>query len=301
MADAELARRAEDLAGRIGFNTASVANRPLEEAADVGRRLGLGGIELLAFADYRNSQGDIDGRYFDRLTDEDRELLVRATAGFAHIAVHAPFWEISPFSPNPAIGDASRDQLRATIEASAELGAATVTTHFTPRPAYELAEYRDEVLGLYRELGDLAGGLGLTVTIETGQPRAIEVFAALIHDIDHPAVGANVDVGHLRGLLTPEQQRSEEAPALYAELLARHVDSLGRKILHAHLHDISAADFRDHRECGTGFLDLTDFFRRLLALDYRGLANFEVDEPEAEGALSRSYQRVREMIAAAAR
>lgn len=300
MTDTERAHRAAELSRRIGFNTASLPNRPLEETARIGRELGLHALELLAFADYRHSMGDLAGLYFDRLSDDDWGLLTRVASGFAHIAVHAPFWEVAPFSPNPAIREASRQQLRATIEASADLGASTVTTHVTPRPGYELAEYRPQVLDFYRELGDLAGERGVSVTIETGFPRPIDEFAALIHDIEHPAVGANVDVGHLRGLLTPEQQRSVEAPALYAELLARHVDSLGPKIMHVHLHDIRASDFRDHREYGTGVLDLTDFFRRLLALGYRGMANFELEEPDAEAALARSHARVLECIAAAA-
>ncbi len=300
MSTGDTTTRAEALIARVGFNTASLPNRPLAEAAHIGRELGFAGIELLAFADYRHSQGDLAGAYFDRLTAAERALLEEVAASFEHVSVHAPFWEIAAFSPNPGIREESRRQLVAAVQVGASLGASTITTHVTPRPSYEFAEYRDEVIAFYRELGAVAADCGVTATIETGFPRGIEEFAALIHDIDHPAVGANIDVGHLRGLLTPEQQRSAEAPALYADLLMGHVESLGAKIYHLHLHDIRARDFRDHREFGSGILDLTPIFRRLLAMDYAGLANFELEEPDAVEALTRSRERLAAVIRAAA-
>jgi len=300
MTAGEMAARAEALIARVGFNTASLPNRPLAEAARIGRELGFTGIEILAFADYRHSQGDLAGAYFDRLSAEARALLGEVVSGFEHVSIHAPFWEIAPFSPNPGIREESRRQLRASVAVGASLGASTITTHVTPRPSYELAEYRDDVLAFYRELGEVAAGGGVTVTIETGFPREIEEFAALIHDIDRPAVGANIDVGHLRALLTPEQQRSAEAAALYADLLMRHVRSLGAKVFHLHVHDIRASDFRDHREFGAGILDLTPIFRRLLESDYGGLANFELEEPDDVEALARSRERLAAVIRAAA-
>ncbi len=299
-AQTQMARRADDLVDRIGFNTASLANRPLAEAARIGRELGFAGIELLSFADYRHSCGDLAGLYFDRLTAEERDTLERVIAPFEHVSVHAPFWDIAPFSPNPGIRDESRRQLRDTTAVSASLGASTVTTHVVARHGYQWPEYRDDVIGLYGELGDLAAEREITVTIETGFPREIDEFTALIHDIDHPAVGANVDVGHLRGLMTPEQQQSGDAAATYNDLLARHIDSLGAKVIHLHLHDTRRSDFRDHREYGTGIIDLTPVFRRLLELDYRGLANFELEEADAVGALRRSRERVIDAIRAAA-
>lgn len=300
MSAGDTAARAEALIARVGFNTASLPNRPLAEAARIGRELDFAGIELLAFADYRHSQGDLAGAYFDRLTAAERALLDEVAASFQHMSVHAPFWEIAAFSPNPGIREESRRQLMAAVQVGASLGASTITTHVTPRPGYELAEYHGDVVAFYRELGTVAEDHAVTVTIETGFPRGIEEFAALIHDIDRPAVGANIDVGHLRGLLTPEQQRSLEAPALYADLLMRHVESLGAKILHLHVHDIHASDFRDHREFGSGILDLTPVFRRLLAIDYAGLANFELEEPDAVEALARSRERLAAVIRAAA-
>ncbi|MGD9496160.1 MAG: sugar phosphate isomerase/epimerase family protein [Armatimonadota bacterium] len=276
------------LAARLGFNTACLPNRTLGEAARLGAGLGLRGIELLAFEGYRHSRGDLAGLFFDHLTAAQRALLEHIVADFEHVSVHAPFWDTLPFSPNPGMRAQSRRQLRATIQVSAALGASTITTHLIPRVGYELGEYRAQVIDFYRELGDLAGEAGVTVTIETGCPQGIEQFAALIHDIDHMAVGANVDVGHLRGLLSPEQRRGADMAALYNDLLAAHIASLGAKVMHLHLHDVRADDLRDHRECGTGIIDYPRMLRMLLEMGYRGLANFELEEPDDVAALGRS-------------
>ncbi len=296
MGTAELTGRGAELAGRLGFNTACMPNRSLSEAMRLGREIGLAGVEVLSFADYRHSHGDLAGLYFDRLTDAERDRLQRLLSPFRHVSVHAPFWDIAPFSPNPGIRDESRRQLKAAVSVSAELGASTITTHLIPRTGYELSEYRGEVTGLYRELGDLAGDRDLTVTIETGFPLGIEEFASVIHDIDHPAVGANVDVGHLRGLVSAEKRETPEAAHIYNELLAQHIDTLGPKVYHLHLHDTRRRDFRDHKECGTGILDFPALFRRLLAMDYRGLANFELEEPDDVAALRRSHLHVLDAI-----
>lgn len=296
----ELERRVEELIARLGFSTASLPNRSLAEAARIGRELGFAVIEILAFADYRHSQGDLAGLYFDRLTRTQRALLEDVAAEFEHVSVHAPFWDIAPFAPNPGIREESRRQLRASVEVGAAIGAATITTHVITRHGYGFAEYRDDVIAFYRELGDIAAAHGVTVTIETGFPREIDEFAALIHDIDHESVGANVDVGHLRGLMSPSQQQSDDAAAVYHELLQWHVEALGTKVYHLHLHDIRASDFRDHREYGSGILDLRPVLRRLLELDYRGLAVFELEEPDDVPALQRSRERIARHLRAAA-
>jgi sugar phosphate isomerase/epimerase len=293
--------RAESMIGRLGFNTACLPNRPLREITDLGAGLGLAGIELLSFADYRHSQGDLAGLYFDRLTWEQKQHLAELTAPFEHLSAHAPFWDIAPFSPNPGIREESRRQLLLATKALADLGGSTITTHVVPKTGYELHEYRPEILDFYRELGDVACDCGVTVTMETGWPLVhVRGFADLVYDIDHPAVGANVDVGHLRGAMSAEEKASAEAPAIYNDLLAAHVASLGQKVYHMHLHDIRREDFRDHRGAGRGFIDYPRLMRQVLELDYQGLLVFELEEPDDEAALAESRQFVTDSLRQAA-
>lgn len=295
-----MAQRAETMIGRLGFNTACLPNRPLAECLRLGREQGLRGVELLSFADYRHSMGDLAGMYFDRLTEGQQAELVALTEPFDHLSVHAPFWDIEPFSPNPGIRDESRRQLVETARMAGKLGASTVTTHISPKKSHELREYRDEVLAFYRELGDVAAAAGVTVTIETGFPVGIEEFAALVHDIDHPAVGANVDVGHLRGIMSPEQKTSPEAATIYNGLLHAHLRAVGARVYHMHLHDIRPSDFRDHRTPGSGILDYRALMARMLEMDYHGLMVFELEEPDDVAELGRSRELVAGAIRAAA-
>ncbi|MFO8082265.1 MAG: sugar phosphate isomerase/epimerase [Armatimonadota bacterium] len=292
-------RTADDLIAGVGFNTASLPDRSLEEALRVGAKLGLHCVELLAFAGYRHTAGELAGRFFDELNAPARERLAGRVAGFDRVAVHAPFWDVVPFAPNPATSAASRDQLLRTLEVAGEIGAETVTTHVIPRAGRELRDFRGEVVSFYREAGQVAEAAGVTVTIETGYPPGIDEFASLIHEIDHPAVGANVDVGHLRRLLSEEDRAPEAIAAAYNALLARHLRSLGDRIYHMHLHDVQAEGVRDHRECGTGVIDYEAIFAYLLERDYAGMMTFELEEADDEAALGRSRDVVRAAIRAA--
>lgn len=291
---------ASDLIARVGFNTASLPDRSLDDALHTGAELGLRCVELLAFEGYRHTAGELAGLFFDELTGEGRASLAAQVAVFDRVAVHAPFWDVAPFAPNPATRSATRRQLLRTVEVSGEIGAETVTTHVIPRAGRELRDFRGDVIDFYREVGDVAARSQVTVTIETGYPASIEEFAALVHDINHPAIGANVDVGHLRNLLTGEQRKPEALPEAYNALLARHLASLGDRIYHMHLHDVRVEGLRDHRECGTGIINYEAIFRTLLRQEYAGLMTFELEEPEAEASLRRSRDVVYAAIRAAA-
>ena len=290
---------ADNATGRLGFNTASLYGYGLDEALEIGFGLGFRCVEVLAFEGYRNAAGEIAGRFFDRLSEAEIEGLARRLERFDRVAVHAPFWDVLPFSPNACVREATRDQLRTTLTVAGAIGAETVTTHVIPRLGYAFEEFRPDVVALYRELGDVASAAGVTLTIETGYPREIHEFAALVHEIGHPEVGANVDVGHLRGLLTEAEREPEALGPAYNALLARHVESLGDRIYHVHLHDVRPEGVRDHREAGTGVINYEAFFRMLMDRDYRGLLCFELEDPEPVEALARSRDVVLQAMQAA--
>lgn len=50
-----------------------------------------------------------------------------------------------------------------------------------------------------RLLGDYATERRLTIGVETMQPDSIREYADLIAETAHPAVGAAIDTGHIRG------------------------------------------------------------------------------------------------------
>lgn len=272
-------------AGKLGFSTACLAEHSLPEAARIGHELGFRAIELLAFDGYTHSQGELAGFYFDRMSAAQRDELRRIVEPFEHVSTHAPFIDIPLLAPNPGIREEAFRQIVVAIEATAFLGGSTTTAHACAKSGRSLEDAWDELVQTFRALGDCAGEAGISLTIEIGYPTGVELFARLIHEIDHPAVGANVDVGHLVGYLPAERRGTEEGADLYRRTLMSQLHALGEKVYHFHLHDVRQSDFRDHRAAGRGFLDFGEIMRWCEHQRYEGLWVFELEEPDKVPAL----------------
>lgn len=277
-----------DLSARLGFSSASLAGYSLAEACLAGRDLGFEVVEFLGFGGYCHSLGELDGFYFERLSDQERADLRQLAAPFAAVSTHAQFFELPMLSPNPALRETSLRQLEIAIEAVAFLGGALTVTHAAPKATHTLEQSWPELVALYRHLGDRAAAQGVRVTIETCFPPRVDDFARLIHDIDHPAVGANVDVGHLTPNVPAEIRGTPDEGPFYNDLLEQHLRSLGPKLYHFHLHDVRAGDLRDHRACGRGIIDYARLLRVAAELDYAGVFVFELEEPDRVEALAES-------------
>ncbi len=282
----------------LSFSTASLAGHSIPAAARVGWDMGFRSIELLAFDGYRHSQGDLAGFYFDRMNATEREALREVVAPFDSVSTHAPFIDMPLLAPNPGLKAAAVAQLETAITATAFLGGSTTTAHVPGKSGYTLEEAWPEILATFRALGDCAGEAGVTLTIETGYPVGVDLFAQLIHDIDHPAVGANIDVGHLVGYIAPDLRGTEEGAAVCRETLTAQLDALGEKVYHFHLHDLRLADFRDHRACGRGYLDYVAIMRWCRDASFTGVWAFELEEPDIVPALAESKAVIERAIAA---
>lgn len=275
---------------RIGLSTACLAGKSLLEALRTGAAMGFTTCELLAFDGYRHSQGVLGGFYFEHMSAQERDELRQAAGSFSSLSTHAPFIDIASLAPSPSIREAAQRQLEIAIEAVAFLGGRNTTTHISPKHIYPLAEYRHEIVELYRRLGDLAAASGVTVTVETGFPAEVEAFADVVWGIDHPAVGATVDVGHLVATVPANLRGTTQGVAIYEDRLEAHLRSLGDKVFLLHVHDIRLDDFRDHRAVGRGFLDYSRILRTTRDIGYRGAFVFELEEPDTEEALLESRQ-----------
>ena len=280
---------------QICFSTASLPNRPLPEILSIGQRLGFKAVELLAFDGYRHRLGWLAGFYWDRLSPAQRDELARMTAQFDHIALHAPFIDTRPISPDPAIREASVIELQACIEAARILGAKVITTHAAPPPHFSYAEVRPRLVSLYRTLADAAAEADVRIGIETGWPPP-EQMVDLVSAIHHPMVGITVDVGHLRGLLAPADRESQDGPAIYNELVLNHIRTAGRYIVHVHVHDVRVPDWRDHVALGQGILDFRAVLQELQRAKYEGLLSFELEAPQDEEALAKSKALLEELL-----
>ncbi len=285
---------------KIGFSTASMAALSIPEACRAGREMGLKAVELLAFDGYRHSQGVLAGFYFDRLSTQEKDALLSAVTGFEHVSVHAPFFENPLLSPNQALRDVAMHEMLASFDATAFLGGGIVVTHAVLRGTYSLEESWDELVDVYRRLGDYGANLSIRVTIETCFPSEIERFAELVNGIDHPAVGATVDVGHLRALVPPDMVDETQRAEYYNDLIEAHVRSLGDRLWHFHMHDTRFSDLRDHRGCGLGGIDYARLFRVTDEMSYGGWFIIEIEEPDGVNAVARSRDTLATALAAAA-
>ena len=111
-----------------------------------------------------------------------------------------------------------------------------------------------------RRWGDVARQRGMKLALETGFPKSAKQFVNLIREIDHPAVGATLDVGHqsqyaeLAGIAAADRGKPAAIRA-YNDLNLQIVDGLGPKLLHLHVHDIDPTTWKEHRPMSTGFID----------------------------------------------
>jgi len=176
-------------------------------------------------------------------------------------------------------------EYRFAIEQAAHFGASCVVVHFSPWSA-RTEESRLAGVTLLRELGDFALARGVRLGVENGGCTAsvrgggqsLEDFVELIASLDHPAVGATVDTGHLVGWLTAEQQARPAAAELYNNLLAQLLKELHAygKLFHVHLNDVDPQTFGDHYGPGFGLVDFRRAFEPLCRSGYDGLLAIEM-------------------------
>jgi len=289
---------------QLGSNTASLAGYSLFDAIDTIKRMGFATIEFLAFCNARHSIGNLAGFWFSKLSESEKNSLKNEIKIFHGIAIHAPFIDIPLMTYNESVQQLAIAQICEAIDAASFLGGSLVTIHLNAKTSYQLHEYWNEMVLVSRFLGDYAAKQNVRIGIETGFPPKVDDFVKLITDIDHNAVGANIDVGHLTGSVDSKLRGTDEGCAVYNDNLTELASRLGKlalersegKVYHLHLHDVRASDWRDHRQAGTGIID----FRRLIVVldsfNYTGLMTFELEEQQKEEALRQSKNFIEGII-----
>jgi sugar phosphate isomerase/epimerase len=277
----------------LGVNTASLAGYSLEAALRTAAALGFEAVELLAFEGATHSQGELCGVWFNDLDTAGKDRLLEWLAPFRRRSLHAPFTDAPLLTYNKRTRQCAVDQVKETIDFAAFIGAEAIATHANRRNARPLDAFWDEMVDIYRQLGDyaLARG-GVKLGVETGYPEDAGDFARLVQEVDHPAVGATIDVGHVRSCVSRERWGTAEGVAELNDKLAYLLDTLGEKVVHFHIHDVRRHDFRDHRGLGDEQANGVIDFRRLLdqvdRMGYAGLWELELEEPDREDALRRT-------------
>ncbi len=289
---------------RLGANTASLAGFSLSGAAAKLKEMGFHTVEVLTWEGGVHSQGELAGFWFEDMTPRERDALRRTLDGFDHLAAHLPFVEMPLFTYNRRLAAFVKEQLKRCLDGVAFLEGETATMHVWPRAQRDIRYYWSDVVSTLRELADYAGRRGVKLAIETMFPPRIDDFVGLIEEVGHPALGANVDVGHLTGCadlnVAPQDRGRPESERRYMECLLGLMERLGDKLFHVHLHDVRRGDWRDHRAPGRGFLDFDAIFAQLRKTGYSGLLTFELEEPDIVPALAESKEFIEQKMRAAA-
>lgn len=284
---------------QIGMNNASLAGWEMQDILAHGREADLGAIELLGFIGARHSQGALAGVLHDQLDDRARDELAAATSEYSIKAVHAPFFDLPLFTHNAGVAALAEEQIRESVRLVNAIGGGAVVIHPNAKRGFDPAEFRQEMYDTFRRLGDYAAEHNAAIAIENMPdvlPETADKFCALIWNVDHPAVGACLDTGHVLGMVPHGKRRTPEGNALLSATVGELARTLGEKLVHLHIHDVRGYDWRDHREVGRGIIDYAPLFRALTEIGYPGAISLEMEEPDRTGAIARSAARIRGFI-----
>jgi sugar phosphate isomerase/epimerase len=217
----------------------------MEEVLDEAARRGLG--------------AEFQGMYDPKRLDEGFErALSRASAAFRGfpfaVALHAPFLDLNPVSPDPGVAALSRRRYEQAFETSRAIRASRIVFHSQFGAMNRDPKYPETWLARSREYWasreTRLASAGCTAAIENIFESDPGPICRLLDALASDRFGACLDVGHahlFRG----------DAPAF-----AR---GFGARITHVHLHDNDGAwDY--HRRVGAGTAAVAPTLQILAAL-----------------------------------
>jgi sugar phosphate isomerase/epimerase len=286
---------------RLGASTACFAGFSLAEAIAHLKRLGFGTIEIITYTGARHSVGDIPGFSFISSSPRERQLVFDATRAFGHISGHLPFQGFSLFSSDSRARETGLDQIRSALDGLAYLKAELGVMHIgSPGAGRRYRDIWQPMIDTLRMLGDYAAERHLKIGVETMQPDSVREFADLIAETRHPAIGATIDTGHIRGSsdigLPVERRNTEEARERFNDVLNTLVSAVADKLVHFHISDVWAADWVDHKRIGSGVIDFPRLFGTVRRIGYRQLFVLELEEPNQLEAVAQSKHYVETLL-----
>jgi sugar phosphate isomerase/epimerase len=293
--------RAAQAVPRLGASTACFAGMPLPDAIAHLERIGFGTLELITYTGARHSVGDIPGFDFAASSPAERDRVFAMTRGFQHITGHLPFQGFSLFSGDDQERQSGLARIRAALDGLAFLKGELGVMHVgSPPKGRTFRDIWQPMVDTLRMLGDYAAERRLKLGVETMQPDSARDYAQLFADVRHPAVGAAIDTGHIRGSrdigLPPERRDSDEARARFNDVLNSLVADLGGKVVHFHISDVSASGWVDHKRIGSGIIDFPRLFATIRRIGYRGVFVLELEEADKLAAVEQSKAYVERLL-----
>ena len=173
-----------------------------------------------------------------------------AAAGLP-VALHAPFLDLSPASPDPQVRQITLLRHQQALRLAERLGAVVCVVH----PGYDRWRFapggslwHERSCDFWQPLAQQAENCGCRLALENIFETEPHALAALIHAMDSPAFGHCFDMGHFH---------------LFAQVpLASWFASLGPAMIHLHLHDNHGQD-DEHLPLGEGTIDVPAVFHHV--------------------------------------
>ena len=290
-------------ASQLGANTA-ITGWSLADSIALLRRLEFPVIEIHPMGNPAATPGQFPGFRFDQLSPSQRKAIRRSLRGFAHVTTHLPYTGLDYFAKDEAVAGAAVRAVDIALEGSAFFGAELAVLHPKIGGGQTLESQWPMMLKGFRRWGDLAQRHKLRIALETGFPASVADFVRLVKEVDHPAVGATIDVGHqsryaeLVARVRPEDHATPAGISAYNDTTLSIIEGVGPKTFHLHVHDIDPQTWKEHLPLGTGFVDYTRLFALLNRLNFRGYLIFEIagKPEEMEGHLRDGKQRLAAML-----
>ena len=199
-----------------------------------------------------NPEIGLDAASLDRYTSRDFLTIagVLIERGLS-VTVHAPFMDLSPGSPDPAVRKVTRHRFEQMLPAVAALRPKTVVCHSGfERNRYESfrTAWLDHSLEFWRWFGGCIREEGGRVMIENVYEKGPDELLILLKALEEPGVGFCFDIGH--------QNAFGEAD------VGTWLEALGPFLGEVHLHD-NHGDADHHLAPGRGGADFQSLFEFL--------------------------------------
>ena len=268
----------------IGANTA-IQGYSLSQAIQLIKVLQFEVIEIHPMGRPQPTPKVFPGFQFDQLTSAEKSQIRAQLKPFKQITTHLPYSGLNWLSANPQEKQKAIQTVDIALEGSAYFGARTAVLH--PQTLTQetwkarQGEYTEAIL----RWATNAAKLGVKIAVETGFPHSIDDFVSLIQSINHPNLGATIDVGHQGRFIELTSKIPAESRSLPASIKAYNdttntiLARLGPKVFHLHVHDIDPETWVEHKPLVHNFVDYPRLYQTLASIDYKGSLALEIGGP----------------------
>lgn len=278
---------------------ASIGRLSDESLADAVAKAKAIGLTAITFSGSPTSDPSSLGFFWPDLDESQRQQMVAVRKEFDRAVIHAPFVDVPFVSVNPYIEKEALRQVLGSIEAAGALDLEVVTIHAgIPHYTIPQDDFIRRLIPILRTLGDAAAENGTKIGLENWRyPADPDQHSQLLEMVDHPAVCATVDLGHIAYWYKRDGINSladQTAANEYNGRLLSLIERLGDRVVHIHAHDVRPVDIDDHRPVGSGIIDYEAVIGLLERTGFDGLLLLEVkpDGADYETVIVNSRERL---------